>query len=105
MSTGDTVRAWEWRKQGKREFDKLSIPMQAKLWEIILRYCRDEQRPNEVKKMPGPQALWEVRAQVDNSWPRILFTKEGTRCIGLTAFKKQSNKTEQTDLDRAVRRI
>lgn len=99
------MRSWTWDHRGEKEFGKLPVAAQAKLWEIVGRYLKDESRPNEVKPMTGSPGLWEVRAQAANGWPRILFARSGDECRGLTAFMKKSNQTGKTELDRARNRM
>lgn len=99
------MREWDWDRRCEREFEKLSVASQAKLLEAIDRYVLGQERPKEVKKMPGAKDLWEVCVQADNGWPRILFTKRGVLCWGLAAFRKTSNKTEKQDMKRALGRM
>lgn len=110
MSSGsahrDRQRHWQWHPAAQREMRKnLSPVASAKLMEVIGRYLRGEERPGEVKSMPGVKGLWEVAVQADRGWPRVLFHKEGTSCTGLTAFMKKTNKTEKDDLKRARGRM
>lgn len=99
------MRVWDWDLRCQREFGKLPQASQEKLLALIDRYCRGEERTAEVKKIPGAKNLWELCAQADNGWPRVLFTKDGESCWGLTAFRKKTNKTEKVDLKRAKSRM
>lgn len=99
------TRTWDWDQRAEREFNNLSVAASAKLAEVIQRYLDDRHRPGEVQGMPGHKGLWEVRAQAANGWPRVLFTKTGEGCRGLTAFMKKSNRTGKRDIDRATRRM
>ncbi len=56
-----------------------------------------------VRKMkPG---LWEVRSTISSGIARVLFTTTGQVMVLLNGFVKKSQKTPQTDLELALRRM
>ena len=49
--------------------------------------------------------LWEVRSAIRGGIARVLFTVVGDKMVLLHGFIKKSQKTPQTDLDTARRRL
>lgn len=92
---------WDWDDRCEKDLKKLPPEVSAKLLEVIGRHREGNDRPKEVKPMPGTNGLWQVSARVGGTWGRVLFERRGSECRALTAFKKKSNQTPKQYIDRA----
>ena len=103
------VRRWLWfrnelggRSPAEEEFLSLPAAGQAGLAAAIARYRLGESRRGDVDSLGD--GLHELRHRSQTLRFRVLFSRWGPHCVGLTAFCKKQGTTPKPDLDRARQR-
>jgi phage-related protein len=62
--------------------------------------------PSDSRPMPGLNTgVFELRDQDERAWYRVIYKRIGESIYVLHCFEKQSNKTEQRDVDTARARL
>ncbi len=86
-------------------FDKQPRKVQEKLyWSIKVLRTVAEIPKNHLKKLAGTDGLMEMRTQFGGNIYRVVcFFDEGKIVVLINGFQKKSEKTPQSEIDRALR--